>query len=128
MPYIPARCDTLLIPSGPSEHLFVITTDACPMGSHLLVNFSSVKAGRTIDSTCIIEPGEHPFIGHRSFVLYRSAQIQTANRLSTLVDGWLYKPHERATSELTDRILSGFSVSPFTPNFIKSYLRQARAD
>lgn len=123
MVYVPARCDTVMIPTGHAgDHLFVITTDACPAGQHLLVNLTSVRDGRHTDATCIVEPGEHPFITQQSYVLYRAAQIQGANRLGVMVDGWVYRCGQRATDELTDRILAGFFTSPFTPRFVKSYL------
>lgn len=123
MPYTPARCDTLMIPSGPGEHLFVITTDACPQQQHVLVNFTSVKPRRTIDTTCIVAAGEHPFIEQESYVLYRSAQLQAAQRLGRLVDGWVYRTGAPATVALTDRILAGFAQSPFTPRFVTAHLR-----
>ena len=124
MTYIPARCDTLLIPTGDAgDHLFVIATDACSAGQHLLVNFTSIKPGRKIDNTCIIKAGEHPFVTHDSYVLYRSAQLQPAQRIGRMVDGWMYKTHQPATPQLTDRILSGFETSPFTPRFIEKHLK-----
>lgn len=124
MPYVPVRCDTVLIPTGPSgDHLFVITTDACPAGKMVLANLSSVKPNRMIDDTCLVAAGEHPFVQHDSFILYRSAQLQSAQRIGNMVDGWVYKNGQPATTELTDRILAGFAVSKFTPRFILAHLR-----
>jgi hypothetical protein len=123
MAYVPSRCDTVMIPTGNvGDHLFVITTDACPAGKHLLVNLTSVKQDRHNDLTCILEPGEHPFITQQSYILYRGAQIQGSNRLGAMVDGWVYRSGARASAELTDRILAGFFDSPFTPRFVKNYL------
>ncbi|MFD1610854.1 hypothetical protein ACFSCW_03455 [Sphingomonas tabacisoli] len=123
MPYVPARRDTLLIPSGPDgDHLFVITTDACLSGRHLLVNFTKAKPGRHVDDACLLAPGDHPFVTADSYVLYRSARLEPANRLTLLVDGWVYKVGRQATEELTQRILNGFGESRFTPKFVKDYL------
>jgi len=123
MPYIPARCDTVMIPTGPGEHLFVITTDACPQDKHILVNLTSVKPGRNIDSTCIVHPGEHPFVDQESYILYRSAQLLAAQKIGRMVDGWVYRTGQPATEALTDRILAGFGASRFTPRFILNHLR-----
>lgn len=124
MAYVPSRCDTLLIPTGPSgDHLFVITTDACPGGLHVLANFTKVAPGRFVDSACLLSAGEHPFIVQDSYVLYRSAIIQPGTRLSNMVDGWVYRVGQPATEDLTDKILAGFGVSKFTPKFIKSHLQ-----
>lgn len=124
MPYTPARCDTLLIPTGPAgDHLFVITTESCPDGLHVLANFTKIEAGRFVDDACLLAEGEHPFIVQDSFVLYRSAIIQPAARLSNMVDGWVYRTGHPTSVELADRILHGFGVSRFTPRFIKTHLQ-----
>jgi hypothetical protein len=121
--YQPSRCDTLLIPTGPSgDHLFTIVTEVCPEGKHLLLNVSSIREGQFRDPTCEVAAGEHPFIIQASYVVYRSPQIQTAERLTKLVDGWLYKRHSPADEALVAKIFAGVGVSRFTPRYVKSYL------
>ena len=123
MTYQPARCGTLLIPTGPAgDHLFVITTDACRDGRHLLVNLSTIRPGTFHDTTCELQIGEHPFVTAPSYVVYRGAMIQPAERLSRMVDGWVYKAHQDATEQLTARMLAGVGASKFTPRHIKNYL------
>lgn len=124
MPYLPARCDTVMIPTGEvGDHLFVITTDACPADNHILVNITSIKPGRNVDATCVVQPGEHPFVVNDSYVVYRSAQLLSAQKIGRMVDGWVYRKGQPATEPLTDRILEGFGVSRFTPRFILNHLR-----
>lgn len=124
MPYSPARCDTVMIPTGDAgDHLFVITTDACPQGKHILVNLTSIKPGRSIDTTCVVQPGEHPFVVRDSYVVYRSAQMLSAQKIGQMVDSWVYRKGQPATEPLTDKILAGFSASQFTPRFILNHLR-----
>lgn len=125
MPYVPYKNGTLLIPSGNSEHLFVIVTDVCPAGSHLLVNFCSIKPQVRYDATCIVNPGEHPFIKHPSYMLYRMAEIQPAARLTKMVEGWMYKPGEDATDALVAKIRAGVAASRFTPQRIVDYCNNA---
>ena len=124
MTYLPARCDTLMIPSGAAgDHLFFITTDACAAGKHLLVNVTSIKLDRHVDDTCIIKAGEHRFVTHDSYILYRGAIIDDGVRLGRMVDGWVYRKGDAASDELTTRILAGFADSPFTPRHVTAYLR-----
>lgn len=104
------------------DHLFTVVTDPCANGQHLLLNVSSIHEGAFYDDTCVFNGGEHPFIQRRSYVVYRSAQIQPAERIGRMVDGWVYKRHDPATEELANRMLAGVGVSRFTPRFVKEYL------
>lgn len=123
MSFVPARCGTLLIPTGPTgNHLLVIATDACSEGKHLLVNLSTIYSGAFYDDTCVVQAGEHPFVKAPSFAVYRSAMIQTGDRLTQMVDGWVYKAHHDATDALTARILAGALASRLTPRHVKNYL------
>lgn len=123
MTYQSKRCDTLLIPTGPTgDHLFAIATDVCANGSHLLLNVSTIYDGVFHDPTCEIEIGEHPFVVRRSYVAYQYAQIQSSARLAQMVAGWVYKIHKPASQELTDKMLAGVTDSPFTPRYVKKYL------
>jgi len=121
MAYSPYRKGTLLIPTGGTKHLFIIVTDRCDEGCHLLVNLSTVKGGFH-DQTCILEPGCHRFISEKSYAVYRLAEIQPATRLSKMVDGWVYSTHDDASEDLANQIMAGVCVSPHTPRRIKNYI------
>lgn len=122
--YLPSRCDTLLIPTGNGgNHLFVVKTDASPQGQHLLANLTGCRPDRHVDTTCIVRAGEHPFVRQDSFVLYRAAQLYMTSHLAKMVDGWVYRPGAPASEALTQRILEGFTLSPFTPGFIVRFVQ-----
>ncbi len=124
MPYEPYKNGTLLIPSGPadSKHLFVVVTDKCDQGKHLLLNFTTVRPNLQYDATCVVEPGEHQFIRAQSYVAYRYAQIQDADRLARFVDNRYYQSSDDAPSALVERMIAGAFASDFTPNFVLDYL------
>lgn len=123
MPFTAEKTATVLIPSGPDgDHLFVISTDRCPGGKHLLLNLSSAKEGLAHDATCEVGVGEHPFVTKPSFIAYRHAQVQAGERIEKLVNGWYYKAHQPASEELTARALAGVSQSIFTPRFVITYV------
>jgi len=91
MPYVPYKKGTLLIPSGADGyHLFITVNEKCDEGQHLLINVTSLRDGAKYDDTCILEAGEHPFIKHKSYVVYRMAFIKPAASISKMVDGWEY--------------------------------------
>lgn len=122
MPYVPYRGGTLLVPSGPSGfHLYGIVTHACPEGRHLIVNISSIPEAGFHDATCIVNAGEHPFVNRPSYAVYSMADVQAAERLGRMVDGWVYRPHDDLAPEITDRIEQGILASRHTKRRIKNY-------
>jgi hypothetical protein len=130
MPYEPARAKTLLIPSGTErdpnkKHLFVILTDACRDGQHLLVSLSRVKEGVHYDTACVFEPGEHAFVRERSFAAYRLARIESAQHLIRCVDSWYFTPKEDMPLPLLQRMCDGLERSEFIAQRIVTYYRNA---
>jgi hypothetical protein len=89
---------TLLIPSGTGyapdkRHLFVICTDACSNGQHLLVPIATWQNDLS-DPTCKLAAGDHDFIKHPSYVLYRKARIELATTLIAGVHEKAFSPHD----------------------------------
>lgn len=125
MAYVPYKKGTLLIPSGPQgNHLFAILTDVNADGEHLLVSVTSIKENQKYDVTCTLTAGEHPFIKHPSFALYRLADVQKAEKLVRMVEGWVYRPHQDISDDLLARLSEGVVKSPFTPRRIITFLKQ----
>lgn len=126
MPYQAVKGNTLLIPSGPVNnpdqlHLHVILTDSCENNRHLLVNISTIRDDAFFDSTCVVEPGEHPSVPKRSWVVYRRAMTLHADYIKKCVDGWSFKPKEVVPKGLFSRICDGVGASNFTPRDMKRY-------
>lgn len=91
MPYVPTKGDAILIPSGGVSHLHVVVTGLSDVGTHLLLNFSSVKVGVYNDPTCVVQAGSHPMLPLESFVAYDFARIEFASDLSNRVDVGLFR-------------------------------------
>jgi hypothetical protein len=126
--YKPSKGCSLLIPSGTTsnpnnKHLFVVLTNPCEGGFHLLASVSSVKPNRSHDSTCLLEAEEHPFIQHQSYVLYAKAQQLGHAGIVKCVKTGLYVPKEPFGRTLLDRISAGLAASPMTPRWAKEYFR-----
>jgi hypothetical protein len=132
--FLPFKRATLLIPSGPIDeperkHLFVLLTDPIDVsvltgaGKHvLLVNIASVPNGLPFDSTCILKPGEHPFIKHESYVYYAKARIEPAEALLRGVKSGQLVPHHIMDEAIVERICSGLQKSPHTAKkFLEFY-------
>ncbi|HBK35811.1 MAG TPA: hypothetical protein DDZ35_02630 [Halomonas sp.] len=130
--YCPFRKGTLLILSGPVNHLHIVMNDPVyypERGYHgvLLVNISTVRDGRKFDSTCLFHPGEHPFVIQQSYVVYSEAVVKNAEDISQFVNMGEFTPRAPISDHLYERTLAGFHSSPrVTPKikrFIKNYMQ-----
>jgi hypothetical protein len=109
--------DTFLIPSPQEDecaHLHVVISDPEkePDGVVLvpITTWESYK-----DESCLLQPGDHPFIKHASCVQYRDARIVPAARLARAIAGGQIRSREPVSSELLARILAGAGESRFLP-------------
>jgi hypothetical protein len=124
MAYKPAKCDALMMPSGPNDHMFVILTDAFIRNgyeSHLLANFCSVKQGIYHDPTCVVPAGQHPFLKYNSFVAYQFADIHFASDLAAGMTSGKFALLQPVSTPLLDQIRNGIPLSPHTPKKCKTY-------
>lgn len=117
---------TLLYPAGPSLHLMILLTDPVgPPGYILTVTVCTVGHARH-DPTCILIPGDHPFITHESFVYYRDLREDIpAQRLIDGVKKGEFTGKEPMKSNVLERVLAGVKTSPFAAPFAKKFLENA---
>lgn len=74
------------------------------------------------DQTCIILAGEHPFVRHKSYVLYRSAQTIGCDEVSRGLKAGTLAVHDDMNGQTFLRVRNGVCRSPSTPRKIKTYL------
>ena len=133
----PVRRATLLIPSGPAhdlnkKHLFIILTDpvADPLNGNkdsvLLTSLSTLDATLPHDPTCILHPGDHPFVTRDSYVSYHTSRIQEAEKIINGVASGVLVAKEPMDSSIVDRICDGLD-SHQTPEKIKRFFRMYAA-
>lgn len=122
------RKGTLLILSGPVDHLHIVMND--PVYSHehgweavLAVNISSIKEGIYFDPSCIVHPGQHPFVNRDSWVVYREAVVMRSERLEYKLASGEIRGHQTATDELFTNVRSGFNTSRLVPTKILRFIK-----
>jgi len=125
MPYVAAKCHALLIPSGTyhdpaRKHLFIVCTDCCEKGMHLLVSITG-WTNDLCDPTVRLRPGDHPFINKDSYAFFRKARIESAKALQAGVDQGLFIEHTTASQALVTRIMQGVCGSTQTPRKVRQY-------
>lgn len=130
--FLPFQRATLLIPS-PSEsdagrkHLFILLTNPYPhpesnIKSVLLVSISTLKPSLPHDPACKLYNGDHPFIKDDSYVVYRLARIETADKLIKGVNQGIFKHKETLGGDIFARVCHGLGESRFiAPAILKFY-------
>lgn len=129
--FLPLKRGTLLVPSGPEsdpnrKHLFILLTDPADNGSGvkavLMVSLSSTKQGLPYDASCVLYPGDHPFVKRESFVLYKNARIEEAEKMLRGVKSGKLVPQDPMDPAVFARICKGLEESRLTsPNLLRFY-------
>lgn len=117
---------TLLFPSGPAHdvnrnHLFVLLTDPSGPARQVLMVPICKHASENCDDTCVITPGQHSFIVHKSFVSYSQARIEPADKVVNGVSKRLFAPKDPVSKELFKRIVGGLKTSSFVKPFAREF-------
>ena len=113
--------DTFLIPDAIGPHLHFILS-RLPDGSVILAHFTTRRT--YTDDTCVIQPGEHPFVKKETIVRYDQAYVCPAANLASL-ERIIIRKLEPLSGELLARILRGALSSPQTPDKIKNLIRNS---
>lgn len=120
-----AKAGTLLIPSGPSHdpdrrHMFVVCNDTDANGQNLIVPVTT-WTNDVCDPTCRLDPHEHAFLRHASYVLYRNARIEPAQALQEGLANGLFSTHDPVNGQVFLKVKNGVCRSLQTPRKIKVY-------
>ncbi|WP_269932741.1 hypothetical protein [Aminobacter sp. HY435] len=107
-------------------HLFVIVTNQCQNGFHLLVSLTSIKPGKAHDPTCTFNGGEHPFIDKPTYVYYRLAEQRSSASIVKAVDAGLFVPRVDMLEGHLAAICSGIEQSEFIGSWAIEYYQENR--
>lgn len=119
---------TLLVPSGPKgHHLFIILNEPAdfkgyPPQSCISVALCSIGNLPNYDATCVVQPNEHPFVKHPSYVAYRHTRIDQASHFEQMVQNYTAFPQQDAPQVLLHRIRAGIHASKQTSNLYKQLM------
>lgn len=103
------------------HHLWLIIND--PAAHHnlaLIVNVTTLRLDA--ESTCLVAPGEHPFVKHDSYVRFAGARQARVADLAAAVKKGLLKPQQAASKTLLEKIRTGAQASPQLPCELRALL------
>lgn len=104
-------------------HLWIVITP--PNDQSEAVIFNLTHLGNSSDESCIIEPGEHPWVRVRSQVCYGYGQVLTSERWDKIRVGEGFVQYQDADRELVGRIRSGAIQSRYTKPRLREMVRAA---
>lgn len=94
---------------GRGGHLWVVVSD--PHLDRAKVVIINVTTHRGIDSSCILQPGDHPFVDHVSCMRYDMARVVTDADLERHVSSHTIQLQEPVSPQLLDRIRQGAAIT-----------------
>lgn len=112
---MPDLGDTFLLTNPAiNSHLFILLSDPRRDPDRIVTaSFTTWRPDK--DLSCVVEPGEHPFIRRRSCVHYSEDRLITASQYDRLVTAGSIVPQDPVSETLLNRLLDGASVSPYMP-------------
>lgn len=125
-PYRPYERASFLAPAHDVKHLYAVMNDPCNESLCLLVNLTSIKAGYRHDDACVLDVGDHPFIRHPSYMLYRRAETRSAGIISARIERGTFICREDWRPSVFSRIARGLHQSEETIGRIVTYALRNR--
>jgi len=98
---------------GRRSHLWIVVSD--PQADRTKVVIVKMTTDDGVDPSCILDPGDHPFVQHRTRIRYDMARIVGDADLERYVASNTIRLHERASAEMLKRIRQGAASSPYIP-------------
>ena len=86
-----------------------------------MFNFTSWNSG--CDQTCIVKPGEHPFVKHDTVIAYGRGLLLERTARNELQRLGFYQGHAALSDSLLKRIQQGALDSEFTPIHLQDIVR-----
>ena len=90
-------------------------------------SLSTLDAALPHDPTCILHPGDHPFVTRDSYVSYYSSRIQEAAKIINGVEFGVFIVKTLMDNSIVDRICNGLTVSPHTTPKVLRFFRMYTA-
>jgi hypothetical protein len=95
-----------MVDSSGDQHLYIVISSVEQNPQEVLfVNISSHSMHK--DQSCIIDPGEHPFVTKKSCIMYEYARAMPLAALQQMEADGVIRLHQNASAPLLMKILDG---------------------
>lgn len=119
---------TFLISDDPgshgSKHLGIVVSDpALDCEQIIIATVSTFRPGITVDVSCLLRKGDHPFIKHKSVIAYRHTKALSVHKIRKLREQNEIIRKQRLDRAVLARVREGFKVSDEVPEKFLNVLR-----
>jgi hypothetical protein len=116
---------TAKAPDSPKDHLYIVISDPrVGHGEVVLVNLSKWRADKEL--TCVVEIGEHRFVGERSIVAFVYASKSREVLINDALAKGLFRPNIPADPSFLAKIQAGCLASPNASKEMKRLVRESK--
>ena len=84
------------------QHLYILIAAKQKTNTGLIVNITTYRDG--CDKSCVVMPGEHSFLKHKSVINYGDSKIVSISTIEEAFSKGVIKPHDPVRPELLKRI------------------------
>ena len=103
-----------------AKHLFIVCTDCCDKGCHVLVSITG-WTNHLCDGTTKLGAGDHPFLYKDSYFFYRKARIESSAAIEKGIEDGLFEVQDPMSDAWVKKIMEGICASIHTPRKVKKY-------
>ncbi len=120
--FVPVKQLTVHIPNtGATGHLFIILTNKCANGQHLLVPVCTQR--KKFDRACLLGKGDHKFINDPSYIQYSNAALYESQILIKQVNSGVISYEGLLDEKVFAHVCNGVENSVhITPLHLEYYL------
>lgn len=118
---LPYKSGAVLMPYNGKMHLFCIMNDPCKNRLCLVCMVTTIYKDRPYDNACILQIGDHGFIRHPSYVLYRTACQINENHFRKMLEMNEFSEKENFRPDIFRKIADGLYSSENTTGTMLRY-------
>ena len=108
-------------------HLFVVLLGPTILADYgqapqiLAASVCSIKVGLPHDTACVLQPGDHAFVQHPSFVSYRHMCVEPEQHVLKMVEQNVWPQNQPCSPQLVQQLIAGVCASKLTPRIYKGF-------
>ena len=104
-------------------HLWIVCAEPLTDRDERVIVSITSDGAHISDRSCPVEAGDHAFIRHRSFALFRKSRVVTIADMRAWQKNGYIKAEAAAAAPLITRIRNAALVSPYTPRDVQQAIR-----